>query len=68
MVGCVLSQLKPSELSILSCEKGLGLRPGPFSQLRMESSSSYILYIKITAFRAGTVFISQNLTSVDVRF
>ena len=24
MVGCVLSQLKPSELYILSCGKGLG--------------------------------------------
>ena len=27
MVGCVLSQLKPSELYILSFEKGLGLYP-----------------------------------------
>ena len=27
MVGCVLSQLKPSELHILSCKKGLGRRP-----------------------------------------
>ena len=35
MVGCVLSQVKPSELYILSCEKGRGLRPRPFSQLRM---------------------------------
>ena len=25
MVGCVLSQLKPSELHILSCGKGRGL-------------------------------------------
>ena len=25
MVGCVLSQLEPSELYILSCGKGLGL-------------------------------------------
>ena len=30
MVGCVLSQLKPSGFSILSCEKGLGLRPRTF--------------------------------------
>ena len=29
MVGCVLSQLKTSDLSILSCEKGHGLRPRP---------------------------------------
>ena len=29
MVGCVLSQLKPSELNILSCGKGLGQRPRP---------------------------------------
>ena len=35
MVGCVLSQLKPSELYILSCGKGHGLRPRPFLQLRM---------------------------------
>ena len=32
MVGCVLSQLKPSELYILSFGKSLGLRP--FPQLR----------------------------------
>ena len=30
MVGCVLSQLKPSELYILSCGKGLGLQLRPF--------------------------------------
>ena len=35
MVGYVLSQLKPSEVYILSCGKGLGLRPRPFSQLSM---------------------------------
>ena len=35
MVGCVLSQLKPSEFYILSFEKGLGLRPRPFSKLRI---------------------------------
>ena len=33
MVGCVLSQLKPSELYILSCGKSLGLRPRTFPQL-----------------------------------
>ena len=27
MFGCVLSQLKPSELYILSCENSLGFRP-----------------------------------------
>ena len=32
--GCVLSQLKPSELFIPGCEKGLGRRRRPFSQLR----------------------------------
>ena len=31
----VLSQLKPSELYILSFEKDLGLRPLSFSKLRM---------------------------------
>ena len=40
MVGCVLSQLKPSGFSILCCEKNK-----LFSQLRMESSSGFILYI-----------------------
>ena len=45
MFGCVLSQLKPSEFYILSCEKGLGLRPRPFSQLRMWSSLGFILYV-----------------------
>ena len=35
MVGCVLSQLKPSELYILSFEKGFGLRSRPYSELRM---------------------------------
>ena len=35
MFGCDLSQLKPSELYILSFEKDLGLRPRPFLQLRM---------------------------------
>ena len=44
MVGCVLSQLKPSELYILSCRKGLCLRPRPFSQLIMYSSLGFILY------------------------
>ena len=33
--GCVLSQLKPSELYTLSCGRGLGLRPRPFLQLRV---------------------------------
>ena len=33
MVGCVLSQLKPSRFSIVSCERGRGLRPRLFSQL-----------------------------------
>ena len=31
MVECVLIQLKPSDLYIISFEKGLGLRPRPFS-------------------------------------
>ena len=44
MLGCVLSQLKPSELYILSCGKGHGLRPRPFPHLRMWSSSGFILY------------------------
>ena len=44
MVGCVLSHLNLSELYILSCGKGLGLRPWPFTQLRMYRSSGFILY------------------------
>ena len=47
MVGCVLSQLKPSGFSILSSEERLGL--GPFSQLGMESSSGFFIYIYISA-------------------
>ena len=47
MFGCVLSQLKPSELYILSCGKGRGLRPWPFPQQRMYSSSGFILYITV---------------------
>ena len=31
MVGCVLSQSKPSEFSTLTCEKVIGLRPRTFS-------------------------------------
>ena len=45
MVGCVLSQLQPSEFYILSFDKGRGHRPRPFSQLRMYSSWGFILYI-----------------------
>ena len=41
MVGCVLSQLKSLGFSILSCQKGLGF----FTQLRVESSSGFILYL-----------------------
>ena len=33
--GLICFKLKPSGFSILSCEKGLGLRPRPFSQLIM---------------------------------
>ena len=35
MVGCVLSPLKPLVIYIHSCGKISGLRPRPFSQLRM---------------------------------
>ena len=31
MVRCVLSQLKPSDIYILSCGKGHGLRPSSFT-------------------------------------
>ena len=44
MVGCVLSQLKPSELYILSCGKDRGLQARFFPQVRMQSSSGFILY------------------------
>ena len=37
MVECVLSQLKPSKLYILSCGKCLDLRPRHFPQLRISS-------------------------------
>ena len=77
MVGCVLSQLKPSALYILSCEKCLGLRPLPFSQLRMLLLGLYPILIgchtltfisrHINPYSAGTDFSRQNLTSLDVR-
>ena len=51
-VRCVLSQLKPSALSILSCEKGLGLQRRPFPQLRMYSFSGSILYVLKYFFKA----------------
>ena len=39
---CVIwYMIKPDELSILSCEKGGGRKPGPFSQLRMESPKGF---------------------------
>ena len=49
MVRRVLSQLKHSELYILSCGKDLGLRPRPFPQLRMYNNSGFILYVTIGA-------------------
>ena len=48
MFECVLSQFKALEFYILSCEKGFGLRPRPFSQLRMWSSSGFILYLPLS--------------------
>ena len=55
MVGCILSQLKPSTsaLSILSCGKGHGLRPRPFPQLKMQSFSGFILYVMLILRRQG---------------
>ena len=37
MFGCVLSQLKPSELYILGCEKDLGLRRDALGDIVEES-------------------------------
>ena len=34
-------RIKPEELYILSCGKGRGRRPGPFPQLRMQSSEGF---------------------------
>ena len=61
MVRCVLSQLKPSGFSILSCEKGHGF--GPFSQLRMESASDFILY---RIFKKSKVNAQKEITSCIV--
>ena len=70
MVGCVLSQLKPSEVYILSCEKGLGLRPRPYSQLRMSSSSGFILYLECSdrtkKIMQWCVFKTEKSTSTKV--
>ena len=43
MVGCVLSQLTPSELYILSWGIGLGLRPQSFhsNECRVPQALSY---------------------------
>ena len=41
MVGCVLSQLKSSELYILSFEKGLGLDPFQSRECRAPRAVSY---------------------------
>ena len=60
MVRCVLSQLKPSELYILSCGKSLGLRPQPFPQLRMYSSSSFILYEIVARPREPQLQVGEN--------
>ena len=61
MVGSVLSQSKPSELYILSCVKGLGLPPRPFTQLRVWSSEGVIQYIiKPNCVRmASTIWTAQ---------
>ena len=45
MVRCVLSQLKPSGLPLSAVKKASAFGLRPFSQLRMESSSAFILYI-----------------------
>ena len=44
MLGCVLSQSKPSELYILSCGKSLGLRPRLFPQLRFHQDKDVLIY------------------------
>ena len=56
MVGCVLNQLKPSELYIVSCGNGLGLQP--FQQLRIYSSSGFILYVTYNALNVSCACMS----------
>ena len=56
MLGCVLSQLKPSELNILIFKKGLGPRPRPFSKLRMF----------LGLYPIHTTSLSGNLNESDV--
>ena len=72
MVGCVLRQLKPSELYIFSCGKGHGLRPRPFPQLRMYGSSGFILYVnyQYTRVRMGNhlAFVALNWLNIVVNY
>ena len=75
MVVCVLSQLKPSELNIFRCGISIGLRPRPFPQLRMKSSSGFILYVfpPLTPYRhhmspSGEVIIISGIMCVHSLF
>ena len=45
MVGCLLSQLKHSGFSILSCENGVGLRPRIFFTANNGEFSGFIRYV-----------------------
>ena len=46
MVGCVLSQLIPPELYILSCGRSLGLRPRPFPQVTFQVTAYAVALLK----------------------
>ena len=52
MVDCVLGQLKPSKLYILSCGKNLGLRPRRLPQLRIELLGLYPILTTHSGFNA----------------
>ena len=61
MVGCVLSQLKPSEFSILSCEKGLGLRPRSFFTAKNGELLELYLIHKDHPFQGGeSLYTSES--------
>ena len=53
MIGCVLSQLKPSELYILRCEKG------------RRSSSGFILYIIVSGIGMVVSQIKNSLGQIE---
>ena len=62
MFGCVLSQLKPSEVYILSCEKGLD--PFHSSECRVPLALSYTQSSQNVHFFSNVTHSTGNLQSL----